>query len=133
MEGGVEMSNFIDNINDYINHHGIKKTFIAKRSDIEKNKLSRLLNGKQDILQEDMVKIASVLGKSIEYFMQGELNLQMPDYKDDTSIAFYMGTPDEGKRKLANQTFDFLEHIDVILGMRKKLEKDALEVYDYGI
>jgi len=80
-----------------------------------------------------MFNISSVLGKSIEYFFQNSLDLQTPDYKDDTSIAFYMGTPDENKKKLANQTFDFLEHIDAILGVRKKLKKDAQEVYDNGI
>jgi len=43
-----------------------------------------------------------------------------------------MGAVDENKEKLANQVFDLLEHIDAILGVRRKLQKDALEVLDYG-
>lgn len=127
------MTRFVNNVNNYIEHYGIKQSFIFKRTGIEKNKLSRLLNNKQDILQEDMIKIADVLGKDVRYFLQDVLNLQTPDYKDSSSIAFYLGTPDENKVKLANKTFDFLEHIDAILGIRKKLQKDALEVSEYGI
>ncbi|MDK2820872.1 MAG: hypothetical protein PWP31_837 [Clostridia bacterium] len=127
------MGDFINNLNKYINHYGIKKSFIIKQTGIEKNKFSRLLNKKQDILYEDMYTISKVLGKDISYFMQENLDLFSTDYKDSTSIAFYMGTADESKKELANNVFDFLEHIDAILGIRKKLKKDALEVLDYGI
>lgn len=127
------MGNFINNLNKYINHYGIKKSFIIKQTGIEKNKFSRLLNSKQDILYADMDSISKVLGKDISYFMQENLDLFPTDYKDSTSIAFYMGIPEESKKKLANDVFDFLEHIDSILGIRKKLKKDAFEVLDYGI
>ncbi|MDK2984757.1 MAG: hypothetical protein PWQ96_399 [Clostridia bacterium] len=127
------MGDFINNLNKYINHYGIKKSFIIKQTGIEKNKFSRLLNKKQDILYEDMYTISKVLGKDISYFMQENLDLFSTDYKDSTFIAFYMGTADESKKELANNVFDFLEHIDAILGIRKKLKKDALEVLDYGI
>ncbi|MTI67415.1 MAG: hypothetical protein FH753_12590 [Firmicutes bacterium] len=127
------MAAFIKNLNEYINHHKIKKSFIIKRTGIEKNKFSRLLNSKQDIRYEDMKVIAEALGKEISFFLQDELELTSTDYKKTVSIGFYMGAPDEDKKELANLTFDFLEHIDAILGINKKLKKDALEVSDYEI
>lgn len=127
------MMNFIKNINEYVLFYKIKQTFIISQTGIEKNKLSRLLNGKQDIVYEDMILISKALGKEMEYFMQEKLELQAAEYKDSSSIAFYMGKPDEAKRELANKAFDFLEHIDAILGVRKKIDKDSLEVLDYGI
>jgi len=126
------MTNFIQNLNEYINHYGIKQSFIVKRTGIEKNKLSRILNGIQDVTYEDMVSISKSLDKDLTYFVQEKLELMSTDYKDSASIAFYMGTVDESKEKLANQVFDLLEYIDAILGIRKKLKKDALEVSDYG-
>ncbi|MBU5485745.1 hypothetical protein KQI86_15600 [Clostridium sp. MSJ-11] len=127
------MMNFTKNINDYVSFYKIKQTFIVNQTGIEKNKLSRLLNGKQDIVYEDMILISKALGKEVEYFMQDNLKLEASEYKDTSSIAFYMGEPDQSKIELANKVFDFLEHIDAILGVRKKIEKDSLEVLDYGI
>ena len=127
------MTDFIQNLNEYINHYGIKQTFIVKRTGIEKNKLSRILNSIQDIAHEDMLSISNALGKEVGYFFQEKLELSTTDYKESTSIAFYMGTADESKKELANHVFNFLEHIDAILGIRKKLQKDAFEVSEYGI
>lgn len=127
------MSKFINNLNNYIEHHKIKNTFISKISGIEKNKLSRLLNGKQDIQYEDMEKLAKSLGKDIKYFMQENLVLTKPLYEDTTSIAFYMGSIDDEKKELANVIFDFLEHVDAILGVKKKIEKDSFEVSSYEL
>jgi len=123
---------FIQNLNEYIDHYGIKQSFIAKRVGIERNKLSRILNSVQPVTYEDMHSISDALDKDIKYFLQEKLDLSTPDYKDSASIAFYMGAVDENKEKLANQVFDLLEHIDAILGVRRKLQKDALEVSDYG-
>lgn len=127
------MTNFIQNLNEYIDHYGIKQTFIAKQTGIEKNKLSRILNSIQDITHEDMASISNALGKEIGYFFQEKIELPTTDYKESSSIAFYMGTTDENKKELANQVFDFLEHLDAILGVRKKLQKCASEVSEYGI
>ncbi|HOQ01105.1 MAG TPA: hypothetical protein PK604_09880 [Acetivibrio clariflavus] len=123
---------FIQNFNEYIDHYGIKQAFIVKRTGIEKNKLSRILNSVQPVTYEDMQSLSGALDKDIKYFLQEKLDLSTPDYKDSASIAFYMGAVDENKEKLANQVFDLLEHIDAILGVRRKLQKDALEVLDYG-
>lgn len=126
------MNKFICNLNVYMEHYNLKHSFVALRAGIEKNKFSRLLNNKQDILYEDMELISKALGKEISYFLQENLKLTKANYKEANSIAFYMGSPDEGKKELANQVFDFLEHTDAILGVRKKIEKDTSEVTFYG-
>lgn len=46
-------------------------------------------------------------------------------------MVFYMGDGDEDKKELANEIFDFLENIDAVLGIQKKVDQDALEVFDY--
>ena len=127
------MNIFIANINKYITHYGIKQNFISIKTGIEKNKLSRLLNEVQDILQEDMNKIAMALNKDIAYFMDDNLGLITPNYEESTSIAFYMGTPTKEKEETANLIFDFLEHIDAILGVKSKIKKHSYEVHDSGI
>ncbi|WP_182812773.1 hypothetical protein [Bacillus sp. ME78] len=127
------MTKFIENLNEYINHFKIKQTFIINQTGIEKNKFSRLLNSKQPITYEDMKSIAESLDKDISYFTQEKLNLLTPEYKESTSIGFSMGLPNEEKKELANHIFDFLEHIDAILSIDKKMKKDALKVLDYGI
>lgn len=125
------MSKFIKNLNDYIEHYNIKNSFIVKMTGIEKNKFSRLLNGKQDIQYEDMEKISVSLGKETTYFMQENLNLTKTQYEDSTDIGFYMGAVDEEKKELANQIFDLLDNIDAILGIQKKIDKDSLKLVDY--
>lgn len=125
------MSNYVKNLNKYINHYKIKKSFIIKKTGIEKNKFSRILNNIQDIYAEDMDVIAEALGKEVSYFTQNEINLTSTDYKDEISIAFYMGSEDTDKIELANQVFDFLEHIDAILSIRKNIEKNSLKDFDY--
>ncbi|MCT4595455.1 MAG: helix-turn-helix domain-containing protein [Anaeromicrobium sp.] len=130
------MNNFVKNVNKYIKYHGIKQSFISLKSNIEKNKLSRLLNGKQDILQEDMKKIALALDKNIIDFLNDDIVVNTVEYEESTSIAFYMGTPTREKENFANLIFDFIEHIDAVLGVKDKLNKNALdisEVLDNGI
>lgn len=125
------MSKFIKNLNEYIENYNIKNSFIVKLTGIEKNKFSRLLKGKQDIQYEDMERISKSLGKEVSYFIQEELVLFQPEYEESTSMVFYMGDGDEDKKELANEIFDFLENIDAVLGIQKKVDQDALEVFDY--
>lgn len=131
MKGDVNMSKFIQNLSQYIEHYRIKNNFIVKLTGIEKNKFSRLLNGKQDIQYEDMEKISKCLGKEVSFFMEDNMSLTQSKYEESTSIAFYMGAVDESKKELANQIFDFLEHVDAILGIQKKIDKDSCEVLNY--
>ncbi|MGN1032930.1 MAG: helix-turn-helix domain-containing protein [Intestinibacter sp.] len=126
------MSKFIDNVNKYIDHYKIKQTAISIKTGIEKNKLSRLLSGKQGILMEDMENISKALGKNVAYFLD-DIKLSDIKYDDYTSIAFSMGKPTLEKTKFANTVFDFLEHIDAIIGIPNKLKKYSKEADYYEL
>lgn len=125
------MNNYIDNINMYIAHYGIKQSFLSLKSGIQKDKLNRLLNQKQEISAPDMERIAKALGKSAEYFLK-DMNLKSIDYTDSTSIAFYMGKPTKEIQEFSNKVFDFLEHVDIIVGMNKKIKKYSSKVVNNG-
>lgn len=122
------MNHFIENVNKYITHYGIKQSFISGKSGIEKNKLSRLLNQQQDIASADMGKIAFVLKKEISYFIDGTIELNPMKYAESTSIAFYMGTPTKENQETASLVFEFLENIDAILGVKDKIKAHTQEV-----
>lgn len=126
------MATFIEYVNKYLTHYNIKNSFLVKTTNIEKNKLSRLLNKKQIIQLDDMESIAKALGKSISYFMD-EMNLSNKEYTDETQIAFYMGKVDEEKKALANDVFDFLENVDTILGAEKKIKGNSFIGISDGI
>ena len=55
------------------------------------------------------------------------------EYYDSSSIEFYMGKPTKEKEELATQIFDFLEHIDAILGIKNKLQKHELGIIENGV
>ena len=60
------MSIFIKNYRKYLSENDIKQSYICLVTDIEKNKLSRILNGSQNITEEDMNKYLSELTKHFE-------------------------------------------------------------------
>lgn len=126
------MNKYIDNINMYITHYGIKQSFLALKSEIQKDKLNRILNQKQEISASDMERIAKALGKSTEYFLKN-MNLKPIDYTDSTAIAFYMGEPTKEIQEFSNKVFDFLEHVDIIVGMNKKIKKYSSEAINNGL
>ena len=66
------MSIFIKNYRKYLSENDIKQSYICLVTDIEKNKLSRILNGSQNITEEDMNKMSKAVGKSISYFLREE-------------------------------------------------------------
>lgn len=120
------MSKFIDNVNEYMNHYKIKQSVISLKTGIEKNKISRILSKKQGVLDEDMIKISDSLNKDVKYFLSDKINLNdinYNNYDNNPSIAFSMGKPTPEKEEFANVIFDFLEHIDAIMGIPKKIKK----------
>lgn len=125
------MSKFIDNVNKYINYYSIKQTALSIKTGIEKNKLSRLLSKKQSIQIDDMENIADALGENIKYFL-GEICLDKI-HKNDSVVAFNMGKPTKEKEEFANKVFDFLEHIDAIIGIPQKIQKYSKGVDNSGL
>lgn len=116
------MNEFVDNVNRYISHYGIKQSAISLKVDIDNDKLSKILSNKECLSLEDMEKIVYSLDKNIEYFL-GDIDLSEIKYNQYPSITFNVENLTKEKEEFANKVFDFLEHIDAIMGIPKKMEK----------
>ena len=115
------MSLFIDNVNKYLAYKKIKRSYISLKSGIEVNKLSRILNGVQEATVSDMDKIAYALGERIEFFLKNSINVSINRELDDLNITFHTGKLGHNRQEFAEKMIDFLENIDAVLGVEKKL------------
>ena len=70
------MTKYIENVNVYLSQMKIKQTYISLKTGIDGKKLSRILTGVQDINSTDMEKIASALGKKMDFFMKDSFFMQ---------------------------------------------------------
>ena len=116
------MNKFVDNVNKYTSYYGIKQSAISLKANIDNDRLSKILSNKECLCLEDMEKIAYSLGKNIEYFF-GDIDLNEIKYNQYPSITFNVENLTKGKEEFTNKVFDFLEHIDAIMGIPKKIEK----------
>lgn len=127
------MSNFIKNFNIFLEHYKIKQNILAMKTNYSDNKLSRMLTGKQQKISiDEMTTLANGVGKDIDYFMN-DMVLESLNNNDSVEIAFNSGTPTKESQEFANILFDFLEHVDLIIGMENKLNKNLNEVLLNGI
>lgn len=62
------MTKYIENLNLYLDARKIKQTYLSMKTGIDAKKMSRILNGVQDITGTDMEKISAALGENTEYF-----------------------------------------------------------------
>lgn len=115
------MSKYIENVNAYLSQKKIKQTFVSMKTGIESSKLSRILNETQDITSTDMEKIATLLGKKVEYFLSD--NFQVDNIERDlkTEVAFYVGEPGAEQEKFAMKLIDLIENVDEVLGAKGRL------------
>jgi transcriptional regulator with XRE-family HTH domain len=121
------MTNFINNFRTYINHHKLKQNIIAMKMEYDVNKLSRILNGKNKLTSEDMVRLAATVGKKVSYFTDN-FSIIKPLLNETNHIAFNIDNPSEEKEAYANKLFDLLENIDIIMGMESKISHSLKEV-----
>ena len=121
------MSKFIVNVNKYLTVKKIKKTYISLKSGIEPNKLSRILNGVQEATISDMEKIAYALGEKIEFFLKENINISNNKIIDNLNVAFYAGEPKASQQEFGLKLIDFLENIDAVLGVEKRLLNSCKE------
>lgn len=112
------MAKYIDNVNLYLSKMKIKQTFISLKTGMDKNKLSRILNGKQDVNSSDMEKIAHALGKSVEFFLSEEFSVVEPDLDTMTEIVFYAGKPSKKQELITKQLLEFIENADEVLSAK---------------
>lgn len=64
------MTKYIENLNLYLDARKIKQTYLSMKTGIDAKKMSRILNGVQDITGTDMEKISAALGENTEYFLR---------------------------------------------------------------
>ena len=116
------MTLFISNYNSYIDHMKIKEVYLSKICGIEKNKLSRILNGLQDETGADMEKLAGAVGKRVDYFLTDSFELPPMGDTYQSKIAFYAGNPSQKQEIMANDLVEMIENIDQILSARTRFE-----------
>lgn len=116
------MSNFVGNVKQYLKEMKIKQSYLSLITDMDKNKISRLLSGNQNIKAVDMEKIASALGKPVEFFQADSICLPTIAEVGRKQIAFYAGNPTKEQEILAEKLIDFVENMDEILSTKYHFE-----------
>lgn len=112
------MTRYIDNVNAYLSQMKIKQTYISLKTGIDKNKLSRILTGIQDVSVADMEKIANALGKKIEFFLNDTFRVpRIMDFESE-KIFFYAGEPTEKQEQIANKLLQLMENIDEVMSAK---------------
>ena len=112
------MAKFIENVNEYISEMKIKKNFICLKSGIDASKLSRLLSGNQEINVSEMEKIASALGKRIEFFLADPFVISKNSFLGNSDMAFYAGEPKQEQEAFAKKLIELIENVDEILSAK---------------
>lgn len=114
------MTKYIENVNVYLTQMKIKQTYISLKTGIDGKKLSRILTGVQDINSTDMEKIASALGKKMDFFMKDSFFIpQISDYTQE-KIAFYAGNPTERQNEIAGKLENLMENIDEVMSAKHR-------------
>lgn len=114
------MGNYIENVNLYLSKMKIKQNFLGLKSGIDVKKLSRILNGKQDVNSTDMVKIAQALGQDVTYFLSEDFEVPDVLVEGITEVAFYAGEPTKKQEEFAMQIIELIENADQILGAKER-------------
>lgn len=112
------MTKYVENVNAYLSQMKIKQTFISLKSGIDKNKLSRILTGNQEISLTDMEKIANALGQKVEYFLSEDFKLTKQENLFLTEVAFYAGEPNKEQVEFARGLIELIENADEILSAK---------------
>ena len=109
------MSIFIKNYRKYLSENDIKQSYICLVTDIEKNKLSRILNGSQNITEEDMNKMSKAVGKNISYFWREDF---IPEkiIIDYISISLCADKIDKEQLQTVDKIRSLLISADIVLG-----------------
>lgn len=119
------MTKFISNVNKYLSEMKIKQNYLSMITGIDKNKMSRLLTGVQEESGTDMEKIASGLGKKVEFFLAESMNITQVGNFAINKIAFYAGEPSREQEQMAEQLMELMENIDEILSAKSRFENIA--------
>lgn len=119
------MTKFISNVNKYLSEMKIKQTYLSMVTGIDKNKMSRLLTGSQEETGTDMEKIASGLGKSVEFFLADSVSVPQVGSFAMNKIVFYAGEPSHSQEQIAKQLMELMENVDEVLSAKSRFENIA--------
>ena len=112
------MTQYIENLNLYLNARKIKRTYLSMKTGIEVGKISGILDGAQDITETEMEKISAALGKRIEYFFQNPFPAsQMYEQEPEKGMLYTRGSVQE-QNKIVNTLLEFLENIDEVMSAK---------------
>lgn len=114
------MAKFVENYVNYIDEKRYKRNFIAKKSSMEPNKLSRILTGKQPITEDEMCALAKVVGRKVSFFLDDYRGWQVEE-----SCAYYSMESSAEVRMFAEELRNFADAIDVVLGAANRIEISA--------
>lgn len=112
------MTRYIDNVNAYLSQMKIKQTYISLKTGIDKNKLSRILTGMQDVNATDMEKIAHALGKKTEFFLCDTFCVPKVTDFEREKVSFYAGEPSKKQEQIADKLIRLLENMDEIMSAK---------------
>ena len=124
-KGASVMTKFISNVNKYLSEMKIKQTYLSMITGIDKNKMSRLLTGSQEESGTDMEKIASGLGKSVEFFLADAIVIPQIGNMAINKIACYAGEPSQKQEQIAKQLMELMENIDEVISAKSRFENVA--------
>ncbi len=113
------MGKFIENVNAYIQQYNIKRDIILLRTNWSQSKVSRILNGIQDINESEMDLLSEVFGKTKDYFICGQI---CQDGQPDNGIAFFAGEPEGEQLYTAYDIIDMLKTFDVLVNIGNKIQ-----------
>ncbi len=109
------MSRFTNNVNAYMSAKNIKSSFILLKTGLDASKLSRILNDKQKVNEEEMCIISNVLGHDYVYFLQEEFVVPEDGNFMGNYALCYAGNPSKSQTITANKLIQFAANIDNII------------------
>ena len=119
------MTKFINNVNKYLSEMKIKQAYLSMITGIDKNKMSRLLTGSQEVNGTDMEKIAQGLGKNVEFFLADTIIFPRVNTSAVNKIAFYAGEPSGKQEQIAHQLMELMENIDEVMSAKSRFTNIA--------
>lgn len=113
------MNNFVENVNDYIRLHRIKKSYLIMATDWSKDRLYRILRGDKDnITYNEMQELADALHQSVSYFTENYDQSKNIVNVPEMAVAFYAGggvESNEGELAYAKQVIELIDKMDALL------------------
>lgn len=108
---------FLENVNKYIESKRIRKDFIAKRMSVHVSTLERYLKDEHYVGQNEMVKIAKALKKSVEFFLETDFTFCINEQKEQ--IAYFSGQPSGSQLNTTNDLIEFINYHDALISITK--------------